>query len=128
MKKRKGPRPGSTLHWLSKRLDWPSDKLLATTRLQGKSVKYIHRARHQLRAKYGLGELAQASKSHPQSDAPKQRKQRKQKKPKQKKQPQQQLTALQLKISRVRKLIFEIGWDAARELFHEFEDTYSRWE
>lgn len=126
MTKRKGPRPGTTLHWLSQRLDWPNDKLLRDERLEGKGLPYIHRARHQLRRVHGLGELAEPSKSHPRATKQK-RKKRQKSTPKKSKQPQQ-LTALQLKISRVRKLIFEIGWDAARELFHEFEDTYSRWE
>ena len=120
MTKHKGPRKGSTLHWLSKRLDWSNADLLATKRLQGKGLPYIHRARHQLRHVHGLGELGDPSKSHPRAtkkSAPKQKKPKK----------QQQPTALQVKVAHLRKLIFEIGWDAAREVFHEFEDIYGRW-
>lgn len=32
------------------------------------------------------------------------------------------------KLAQLRKLVFEIGWDAAREVFNEFQDMHGRWE
>lgn len=113
------------MRWLSKRLDWPNSKLVAHAPRAGftpKTLQHIYRARNALRAQYGLGKLQHPDKSHPKQSS-------KKKPPKKKKQPeqQQQLSALMLKKSRLRKLIFEIGWDEAREVFHEFEDIYGQW-
>lgn len=131
MAKRKAPREGSFALWLSKRLDWPNDKILQHAERAGfpaKTKQRLHHARHQLRAQYGLGAPADPTKSHPKKKPPPPKKKpksttTKSTKTKSKLQP----TALQLKLSHLRKLVFEVGWDAARDVFHEFEATYSRW-
>ena len=120
--------PGTQIEFVSRHLELPDAELLEKGKTEGFKIveKNLRKMRWLLRTKYGFDNTGVQPRAY-KAKGPRTKPVEGKKRGPYKKRKKQASPADALKLSQLRKLIFELGWDAAHDIFSEFMDMHNRW-